>query len=344
MRFHELVTSAALDAAEERLARLDARSRANNVPVDERFELDGSGLMMLGEMRSRAKSPAMRFYGAGMGIDKVDFSAANIPGNGEFCYARVEHTAGDRIALGFYWYSGDDGLRMRDTKTLARRYRNVVSEFLEQCMGGFSAFRPRSLLVAGVEMDSGFEQVWRDLANEANSGCQAKNYDSVVYRLRADSVTEDNGHVLHSRVPGDDVLTGAGLHLSKLGESDVALVNKEYPYSKDEDDSSIRKLVTTFPSSCVRKNGTNELVAWCLCHSYGALGALHVIAGWRRRGLGTLLLRAQAAQIADLSKARESPLPIYAFVVASNTASRGMFERMSPQWVQLKSNVTWLLF
>eukprot|EP00898_Chlorokybus_atmophyticus_P001724 jgi/Chlat1/2552/Chrsp175S02406 len=126
------------------------------------------------------------------------------------------------------------------------------------------------------------------------------------------------------------VLTGSlpesGFALGPLREEDAELVAHHWPYGKDP--TYQRQLIKALPSVGVRCSNDGEydfnqpLVAWALTYAYGALGMVHTLEEYRRKGL------AKAAVVALAEAQLASGMTPYVWVDISNNASRKMFMQL----------------
>jgi GNAT superfamily N-acetyltransferase len=109
----------------------------------------------------------------------------------------------------------------------------------------------------------------------------------------------------------------------------------------------MQRMIEGFPSTCLRpvtKNDIEPPVAWILSYPYGALGPLHVLDEYRRKGLGSWLVLSLCEFMRSLAVREGHPCPrIYAFVLQDNVASASMFEKLS-NWRRIDETVCWLSF
>jgi FR47-like protein len=99
---------------------------------------------------------------------------------------------------------------------------------------------------------------------------------------------------------------------SRLSASDAPLVNKHWPFGGFEGCSYIQRMIEGFPSTCLRPVTKNDLeppVAWILSYPYGALGPLHVLDEYRRKGLGSWLILSLCEFMRSLAVREGLPCP-----------------------------------
>jgi ribosomal protein S18 acetylase RimI-like enzyme len=75
--------------------------------------------------------------------------------------------------------------------------------------------------------------------------------------------------------------------------------------------------------------GTGQLLAWTFLQQPGTMQALQVIDEYKRRGLGSLVTRALAKELAELGR------DTLALVFMENDASIAMFEKLGFQRISL---------
>lgn len=69
-------------------------------------------------------------------------------------------------------------------------------------------------------------------------------------------------------------------------------------------------------------NNQNELVAWCFQLPVGALGVLQTVDNYKRKGLGSFLVKSMAQLLVAID------MDTFGFVVDENYSSRKMFEKI----------------
>lgn len=287
---------------------------------------DAALLQMRGEVNARHLTPDMRFYTTPM----------------RDCVASVDSSTAGRTSIQLVM------LPVENAGPSVLGFPQLAAAFVEQCLGGVTAaFRTEpsssgTIAVDAVQMGHGYEVAWQEIFGGV--GCRYKLDECVSYRLHDDYAVGSCG----SSETNAQMLEESGLSLDSLSEGDTALVKRQWGYDMEGKDRLIRKMIMRLPSACVRRKDTGEPVAWCLQYTSGAIAALHVLEAFRRRGLGTMLLREQARQIilarnrgADESIA--TMLPVFAFVFAKNSASRALFDAQPQMW-QRGKDVAWLMF
>ncbi|XP_055918700.1 uncharacterized protein LOC129950806 [Eupeodes corollae] len=112
-----------------------------------------------------------------------------------------------------------------------------------------------------------------------------------------------------------------GVTLSAVRLEDIETINDHWPHRHFGSELFISRLVK-LNHSIGAYNECGELIAWCLLQPTGALGLLQVRDDYKRKGLGSLLVRAMAKINA------EKGIETMAAVVEENNASRAMFKSL----------------
>uniref|UniRef100_A0A0A1WEI1 Glycine N-acyltransferase-like protein 1 n=1 Tax=Zeugodacus cucurbitae TaxID=28588 RepID=A0A0A1WEI1_ZEUCU len=115
--------------------------------------------------------------------------------------------------------------------------------------------------------------------------------------------------------------TPKGFILKRLLPCNAQMVDDHWPYHGLETIHYVERLIR-YNDSVGVFNKKHELVAWCLLLPHGALGMLQVLEGYRRRGIGSLLVRYMAKLLASYD------LEVMAPVVHDNLIFRGMFKKL----------------
>lgn len=112
-----------------------------------------------------------------------------------------------------------------------------------------------------------------------------------------------------------------GLTLAPLRMENVDLINNSWPHRHPNSELFVGRLVR-YGQNVGAFDEEENLVAWCLTLPLGSLGLLQVLETHKRKGLGSLMVRAMAKQYAE--KGMETMAP----VVESNVASLAMFKNI----------------
>ncbi|GMH39563.1 hypothetical protein BSKO_07461 [Bryopsis sp. KO-2023] len=206
------------------------------------------------------------------------------------------------------------------------RYRQAVDALVEHLGGPASLFRQeeRTVVLPGLLLGDGLESTWKELAARYDFDCQ--QMDCVAYDFEEGPEVE----MEEERQQHAMILNMNGLYLDSLKESDAPLVDKCWPFGKNGKGAFVRNLVENFPSTCARRRDTHEPVAWCLQYWYGSLGNLYVTTPWRRKGLGSVLAKAQAENIVrSTGNDKLARHWVHAWVVAKNVGGQQMFDGLA---------------
>ncbi|XP_055920168.1 uncharacterized protein LOC129951846 [Eupeodes corollae] len=118
-----------------------------------------------------------------------------------------------------------------------------------------------------------------------------------------------------------------GITLSGVRIEDVDLINYHWPHNFPGSEKFVDRLVRLSQNiGAYDENG--NLVAWCLVLPLGGLGLLQVLDSHKRKGLGSLVVKAMAKMNAE--KGLETMAP----VLDGNIASQTMFERLGFRKIQ----------
>ncbi|XP_055838916.1 uncharacterized protein LOC129906945 [Episyrphus balteatus] len=112
-----------------------------------------------------------------------------------------------------------------------------------------------------------------------------------------------------------------GITLSPIRTEDIETVNNLWPHHHPGSELFVGRLIRLGQSVGAYDNDGN-LVSWCLTLPLGALGLLQVQESHRRKGFGSLMVKAMAKMNAE--KGIETLAPI----IEENTASRAMFKNL----------------
>ena len=113
-----------------------------------------------------------------------------------------------------------------------------------------------------------------------------------------------------------------GFKRGSLSISDVATVNKHWPYTIYVGEDYMRQRIENQPTASIVKEDTGEMIAWGILYDYNSVGALHVRAGYRRLGLGSALV----CNLAQKSwSVWHHP---FAYIEFGNSASQRMFTKL----------------
>ncbi|EDW64938.1 uncharacterized protein [Drosophila virilis] len=113
-----------------------------------------------------------------------------------------------------------------------------------------------------------------------------------------------------------------GFQLKSLSEQDAHLLDQEWAYSHEGSLFFIQRQIRLCPSMGLYDEDTQQLVAWCIRTQDGLLATLHVQNAYKRRGFGSLIVRALARRIADLGD------DVTAEIYAENIPSVNMFNKL----------------
>ena len=109
-----------------------------------------------------------------------------------------------------------------------------------------------------------------------------------------------------------------GPRVSPLKPADARAITAHWHYGRNPD--HIRRLIRTQPGCGIRRKG--RLVAWGLLHDDGSMGFLHVIEGYRGKGLARAITFALARRVLRLG---QTP---FLYIVKTNTPSIRLTESM----------------
>ncbi|XP_055839996.1 uncharacterized protein LOC129907697 [Episyrphus balteatus] len=117
-----------------------------------------------------------------------------------------------------------------------------------------------------------------------------------------------------------------GITLSPIREEDIDIVNRLWPHYHPGSELFVGRLIK-FNQSIGAYDENGKLVAWCLLLPFGALGLLQVIDSHKRKGFGSLVVKAMAKINAE--KGIETMAP----VVKENAGSLAMFRSLGFQGI-----------
>lgn len=112
-----------------------------------------------------------------------------------------------------------------------------------------------------------------------------------------------------------------GITVRPMREDEAILADELWAYSHPGSLYYLKRLIK-LNINMAAFTADNEMIAWCFRMQYGGLGNLQVKDTYRRRGIGSLIVKAMTKAIAD------SGDDVFASVYAINKASRNMFEKI----------------
>ncbi|XP_055917597.1 uncharacterized protein LOC129949901 [Eupeodes corollae] len=115
-----------------------------------------------------------------------------------------------------------------------------------------------------------------------------------------------------------------GIILSALRKEDIDTINSHWPHRHPGSELFVGRLVN-LSQNIGAFDESGKLIAWCLLLPIGALGLLQVRDEYKRKGFGSLMVKAMAKMQAE--KGMETIAP----VVEENSASRAMFRSLGFQ-------------
>ncbi|KAH8419374.1 hypothetical protein KR222_010038 [Zaprionus bogoriensis] len=116
-----------------------------------------------------------------------------------------------------------------------------------------------------------------------------------------------------------------GFQLRRLSEEDALVIDHEWPYSQEGSLYFMQRQIRLCASMGLYEEATQKLVAWCIRTQDGLLAALQVDSAYKRRGFGSLIVKALCRHISELGD------DVTAEVYASNKPSVNMFTKLGFQ-------------
>ncbi|XP_065080177.1 uncharacterized protein LOC135703015 [Ochlerotatus camptorhynchus] len=112
-----------------------------------------------------------------------------------------------------------------------------------------------------------------------------------------------------------------GLHLKKLEPKHASIANDVWFNRCEGSEYTLRRLAAWNPSTGLF-NASDELLAWCMCWSTGAIAALQVAKEHLRKGYGSIVVKAIAKEMAKVG------MNCYASVHCKNLISNLLFKKL----------------
>jgi ribosomal protein S18 acetylase RimI-like enzyme len=110
--------------------------------------------------------------------------------------------------------------------------------------------------------------------------------------------------------------------LRPLSPDDVVIAESVWPNRHCGSLFFLKRLAQWNTSVGAFDHATGQLMAWTFHQQPGTMGALQVMTGFERRGLGSLVTRALSKKLAGIGR------DTLALVFVDNKASIGMFEKL----------------
>ncbi|BFF95891.1 uncharacterized protein DMAD_13198 [Drosophila madeirensis] len=186
-------------------------------------------------------------------------------------------------------------------------YLNTVKESLEELQSALYALNLQTWhLICGYEerLQPVVEHYWA----ARGQPCQLVHQDALVYHFPKSAI---------KKFPRTDT---PNLYCRNLEPIDAHEVDKHWPYRSDGSLSLITGFIKNNISAGFFENG--KLHGWCLRSPHGSLSNLHVLAAYRRAGVGSTIIRF----IAEVIEGTDSE--VLATVLPENEKSRNMFEKL----------------
>ena len=113
-----------------------------------------------------------------------------------------------------------------------------------------------------------------------------------------------------------------------MSVNDAVLVNSEWPFKSEDSEIFVKHLLELYPSSGITTE-SGQLCGWVLTYPYGAIGIMHVMPEFRRRGLAKAIV---AHHIEKWTVYGWGCQP-FCYIVDDNSASKSLFEALDFQTV-----------
>ncbi|XP_041449789.1 uncharacterized protein LOC111069144 [Drosophila obscura] len=186
-------------------------------------------------------------------------------------------------------------------------YLNTVKGSLEELQSALCTLNLQTWhLICGY--DERLKPVVEYYWSARGQPCKLVHQETLVYHLPKSTI---------KKFPQTDT---PQFQCRKLEPVDSRVVDRHWPYRSAESLLLITGLIRNNISAGFFETGT--LHGWCLRSPHGSLSNLHVLAAYRRSGVGSKIIR----YMAELIEAKGSE--VLATVVPENEKSRKMFEKL----------------